>query len=170
MSFVCDAMLGRVSKFLRIFGYDVLYDNEYSDPELLKIASEENRILLTRDIALHQQALKLNISSILLLEKTYIERIIALVQQMDLDLNLDATNSRCATCNAVIIPIEKEKVKGKIPDRTYEVYEEFWVCSNSSCGKIYYEGPHWDNIQKIYNQIKKTIKIQNKSEILENNE
>ena len=158
ISFICDAMLGRTARFLRLFGYDTLYSNTYSDSELLQIASDENRVLLTRDIELHRQAVKSEIDSFLLSENTYIDRITTLVLKNNLLLELEPNNSRCATCNAKITPIPKEKVKGKIPEKTYAAFNQFWTCTNKSCGKIYYQGPHWVNITKAYEEIMKSIK------------
>ena len=157
ISFICDAMLGRTARFLRLFGFDSLYNSKYSDPELLKIASEERRILLTRDIKLHQKALKLKIPCILLIEKSYIDRIASLVMKANISLDLDSAISRCATCNAKIKAISKEQVKGKIPEKTFVVFNEFWVCTNEKCGKIYYEGPHWVNITKAFKEILRKI-------------
>ncbi|MFX1293463.1 MAG: Mut7-C RNAse domain-containing protein [Promethearchaeota archaeon] len=160
MPFVCDAMLGRTARFLRLLGYDTLYDNMYSDLDLLKIAKEENRVLLTRDIALHQQAVKLNIPSCLLLEKTYVDRITSLILKMNLKLELNPSISRCATCNAKITPVKKGKVKGKIPEKTYVAFDKFWICTNKkNCGKIYYQGPHWMSITKTFEQIMKNLKL-----------
>ncbi|HUX99711.1 MAG TPA: Mut7-C RNAse domain-containing protein [Candidatus Deferrimicrobium sp.] len=153
MSFVCDAMLGRTARFLRLFGYDTLYSNTYSDSELLRIASEEKRILLTRDLKLHQHALKQKIPSFLLYEKTYIDRIASLVMQANLKLDLTAADSRCSNCNTIIMPISKQKIKGKVPEKTYLAFNEFWICPNRNCGKIYYQGQHWDNITKAFKQI-----------------
>ncbi len=156
-SFVCDAMLGRSARFLRLFGCDTLYSNTYTDSELLVIASEQNRILLTRDIKLHQQAVKMKIPSLLLQEKDYLDVMATLVLEGLLHLELDPFHSRCASCNAEITPIPKEQVKGKIPDKTYAMFNEYWICTNATCGKIYYEGKHWTNINKAFEQIKKKI-------------
>jgi len=154
---ICDAMLGRTARFLRLFGYDTIYNNDYSDDDLLRIAAEENRVLLTRDVRLHQRAIKLNISSYLVREKSYKEGIIDLVLNANIELNLDAAASRCATCNAEIIRIPKEEVKGRVPDKTYENFDEFWICTNKDCRKIYYFGAHWDNINKTYEEIQKKL-------------
>jgi uncharacterized protein with PIN domain len=150
-------MLGRTARFLRLFGYDTLYSNTYSDSELLRIASEEKRVLLTRDVKLHQQALKLKLPSFLLPEKTYIDRITSLVLQANLKLNLIAADSRCSNCNTVILPIPKEEIKEKVPEKTYLTFDEFWICPNRNCGKIYYQGQQWDNITKAFKQIRKNI-------------
>ena len=50
--FVADVMLGRLAKWLRIAGFDVLYSNRYSDDELVAVSQREGRILLSRDTRL----------------------------------------------------------------------------------------------------------------------
>ncbi|MBA3043717.1 hypothetical protein FP804_01105, partial [archaeon] len=47
MRFVADTMLGRLARWLRLLGFDVLYPETADDKELLKIAGE--RIIFTRD-------------------------------------------------------------------------------------------------------------------------
>jgi len=150
-------MLGRTARFLRLFGYNTLYSSSYSDPELIEIASEEDRVLLTRDVELHHQAVKRNVSSFLVIEKTHIGRITSIILRGHLNLELNPSKSRCATCNAKIIPISKEKVKDKVPLGTFSRFDEYWTCSNESCGKIYYQGPHWIKISEVYEQIREKI-------------
>ena len=59
MKFLVDAMLGKLARFLRIFGYDTVYANdliEYfnSDPvpdnDLKEYAQINNRIVITKDL------------------------------------------------------------------------------------------------------------------------
>ena len=47
--FVLDVHLGKLAGYLRMLGFDAVYDKRASDPELVRISSEQNRILLTRD-------------------------------------------------------------------------------------------------------------------------
>lgn len=49
MEFIVDVMLGRFARWLRLLGFDTFYSNKVSDTALLKIAKEENRLVLTRD-------------------------------------------------------------------------------------------------------------------------
>src|SRR5262249_1943372 len=46
---IADVMVGRLARWLRILGFDVLYSNRFEDNEILRIATAENRIVLTRD-------------------------------------------------------------------------------------------------------------------------
>lgn len=47
--FIADVMLGRLAKWLRIMGYDVLYFNHITDKEIIDVALSDTRCILTRD-------------------------------------------------------------------------------------------------------------------------
>ena len=50
--FVLDTRLGRVATYLRMLGFDVVYQNRCDDEELAHTSAAEHRILLTRDLGL----------------------------------------------------------------------------------------------------------------------
>ena len=50
--FVADAMVGKLARWLRVIGVDVLYDPSLDDHELVALARRERRVLLTRDTPL----------------------------------------------------------------------------------------------------------------------
>ncbi len=50
--FVLDAHLGRLASYLRLLGFDAIFNNDSSGGELVTISLEENRILLARDRSL----------------------------------------------------------------------------------------------------------------------
>ncbi|MCK5422976.1 MAG: hypothetical protein KAJ08_12470, partial [Deltaproteobacteria bacterium] len=43
MRFLADAMLGKLSKLLRIIGFDTLYYRDAEDDKLVELAIKENR-------------------------------------------------------------------------------------------------------------------------------
>lgn len=49
MRLIADAMLGRLARWLRLIGFDVLYFKDIEDSALIKIAREQGRTILTRD-------------------------------------------------------------------------------------------------------------------------
>ncbi len=53
-NFILDVHLGRLAKYLRIFGIDTLYQNYYSNQEIVEIALKEGRIILTRDRGIYR--------------------------------------------------------------------------------------------------------------------
>src|SRR5690348_2967790 len=70
MRFLVDGMLGGLARWLRILGQDVRYEASTEDNELLRIAYEENMVLLTRDEELYQRSLGRKIQSALVLGET----------------------------------------------------------------------------------------------------
>ncbi len=47
--FAVDEMLGTLARWLRVMGYDAVYEKDHNDDEIVDIAKREGRILLTRD-------------------------------------------------------------------------------------------------------------------------
>ena len=55
MKFAADRMLGRLAKWLRIIGQDVIYGRHLTGYGLIRAARAENRLILTRDRRLKQK-------------------------------------------------------------------------------------------------------------------
>ena len=55
--FIADAHLGKLTKYLRMLGFDTLYCNDFGDEEIINISLKDNRIILTRDKVLLNSSL-----------------------------------------------------------------------------------------------------------------
>jgi len=139
-------MVGRLARWLRLIGNDVVYSRDLTDNELIRRAVTEARILLTSDVELYRRAVADGADSFLVKGRTEAERLARIAKRFKIDLDINTTTSRCPTCNAAIRPVEKERVKGMVPASTYEVFNEFWECTNRDCGKVYWQGSHWKKI------------------------
>ena len=65
MKFLCDQMLGTLAKWLRIYGFDTFFaSSQIKDEDLVEIAKNENRTLITRDKELIYSAKRQNIKTI----------------------------------------------------------------------------------------------------------
>ncbi|PNX48234.1 MAG: hypothetical protein BV457_04185 [Thermoplasmata archaeon M9B1D] len=147
MKFLCDRMLGTLAKWLRIFGFDTLFaDSNIEDEKLLKLAKDEERILITCDKNLIIDARRENIKVIKIISTDINDQLRQVLKNTKIDENFFL--SRCLLCNNLVEKISKKNVKKIVPDRVYENNKKFWYCK--ICDKIYWKGSHFENmIQKI---------------------
>ena len=139
-------MLGKLARWLRILGYDVEYSNNLGDKELIETAKAEGRVLLTRDLQLFQQASMHGAESFLVEGTEDSEKLAILANRFDLRLQVDVSVSRCPKCNTTINVLPKERVAGRVPEKTFSRYLEFWECPH--CKKVYWQGAHWKKINQ----------------------
>jgi len=149
MKFLADGMIGRLARWMRLIGCDVEYLNDVPDDELLKRAASENRILLTSDVALYRNAVAKGADAFLVGGKDQAEKLAKVAKRFDLRLKVNTNISRCPTCGSSIKKVAKTAIKEKIPLTTFKAYNEFWMCKNQSCGKVYWQGSHWKKIDEV---------------------
>jgi len=139
--FVADVMLGRLTRWLRIFGYDILYFKKAPDDFLIYVVLESRRVLLTRDRKLASEPI-LN-GKVFLITSTHLKD--QLKEFLENHL-FPSGISRCADCNGILKEVKRTEVEGEVPDYVYITSKRFWRCS--SCGKIFWEGTHQKNMCK----------------------
>jgi uncharacterized protein with PIN domain len=135
--FVADAMLGKLVRWLRVMGIDVLYDPRMTDMQLLRCAEHEGRVLLTRD---HHLAIRRGLARRLLIESTYYhEQVREVVQAFKLAGRI-MVFSRCIRCNTLLQPISRDLVAGKVPAYVFATQMTFKACD--ACDRLYWSGTH----------------------------
>ena len=155
MKFITDGMFGKLTRWLRLLGYDVEYANAIDDKKLMKIAKNEKRILLTRDLELFQQANARGVDTFLVEGRTEVERLACMAKKYDFPLEIDVTVSRCPKCNTKIRTIAKTAVAEKVEKATFTFYDKFWECP--VCSQIYWQGAHWKRMTKTLEEAKKIL-------------
>jgi len=140
--FLLDGMLGTLTRWLRICGYDAEYLRNVPDEEMISRAAEDRRVLLTRDKLLHGKAVREGVESLFVEGDSDAERLAYVSRRFDLEL--EPEGSRCPKCGSVLTRADKGDVGERVPKRTLEAYDEFWVCS--ICGQVYWRGSHWKSI------------------------
>jgi uncharacterized protein with PIN domain len=134
--FICDGMLGKLCKLLRMCGIDTLYTNQ--GMAILIEARKDNRIILTRNT--HLRA-KPNVFFMNTSDST--AQLKNVITHFKLHNNIECF-SRCLDCNCKLTPVSKTSIRDKVPYFTYKNFTEFALCKN--CQKVYWKGSHYKNM------------------------
>ncbi|MCS5422541.1 MULTISPECIES: Mut7-C RNAse domain-containing protein [Psychrilyobacter] len=142
--FILDVHLGRLAKYLRIFGIDTLYQNYYSDKEIVETALKEGRVILTRDRGI----LKRRVVRYGYLIKSNDSK----EQLREIFLNFHLLPEikpflRCISCNGILERVSKGEIMEELEPLTRKYYNEFLRCT--MCKKIYWKGGHMERMEEF---------------------
>lgn len=151
MKFIADSMLGRLARWLRLLGYDTIYFPKIEDRFLLKIAREDERIILTRDTRLVKIR---GLKRFLLLEENdpfkQLKKVITTLQLSPYNepdgLEGVPLLVRCPLCNTPVEVVSKEQAKEHVPEYVYHTAGGFKYCPK--CNKFYWRGTHPERAQR----------------------
>jgi uncharacterized protein with PIN domain len=144
IKFIADVMVGKLARWLRILGYDVLYSNTFDDDEIVMEAESAGRIILTRDTGLYGR--RMRAQCVLIDSDDYKKQVRQVTRQFD----LKAFNflSRCLECNVLLEPIDKEDAFEKVPPFVYLSQDRFASCP--SCNRVYWHGSHAEEMLRQF--------------------
>jgi uncharacterized protein with PIN domain len=135
--FVADRMLGKLAKWLRVLGYDVVYLKEAAQREILENL-QAGRTLLTRNRRAQSWQGK---GRVFLVKdndpKIQLREVVKGLRLVEAD---GAIFSRCLNCNRPLDAVMREEVREEVPDYIYQRQKEFHRCID--CGKVYWHGSH----------------------------
>jgi uncharacterized protein len=143
-SFILDAHLGKLAKYLRMFGFDSLYERDFTDRQIIETAGKQHRIILTRDKDL--------LCSRDVLHGYFVRNISAREQLSEVlekfDLYSEVTPfSRCLICNGLLEKIAKSEIDDRIDSDIIGYFNDFFICKK--CDKIYWEGSHYESMHRF---------------------
>jgi uncharacterized protein with PIN domain len=139
--FLADCMLGKLTRWLRILGYDVAYFRNMEDRKLLAIARLEGRILLTKDKALAASGRE---SAYYVKANSLPEQLLELKQVFGLSFSLPP---RCPFCNETLEEISPEEARKNLPLFVALSFTTFRRCP--SCQRTFWPGTHWQRIHRL---------------------
>lgn len=142
--FVLDVHLGRLARYLRLAGFDAEYRNDFADRELVVRATDERRILLTRDLGLlkhrrvtHGYAVR---------STNPPDQFREVMKRFDL-IERVAPFTRCLRCNGPLDQADPRVVSSRVPRRVRERHTLFRACR--ACGRVYWAGSHHDRLRRV---------------------
>ncbi|MGZ5200375.1 MAG: Mut7-C RNAse domain-containing protein [Telluria sp.] len=144
LRFVADAHLGGLARFLRMAGFDTVYDNNIHDDEIEALAASEDRVVLTRDRELLKRRT--------ITHGCYVHALKPEEQLREVFNRLDLAGSAhpftlCLHCNAPLRTVDKAEVAGRLPPAVREEQDNFNTCD--CCQRLYWKGSHWKRMSGL---------------------
>lgn len=148
--FIADSMLGSLAKWLRILGFDTIYHRDIRDNDLIRIARQQQRIIITRDTALSRIK---NVDGIILINSNDLkEQLKEFLKWIKGHGITPCPFTLCPLCNGEVLPVDKATIRNDVPEYVFLNRNTFYRCSN--CGKVYWEGSHRKWMEQFVKQLK----------------
>lgn len=145
MSFICDVMLGRLARYLRILGFDTVYIRH---PDALADfrKHDNDRLFLTRRRGKIDYPRTLRIKS-----EVPAEQLKEIKELIKPHIVQDAVLNRCIECNRQLVDVDKGDIEALVPEFVFHTYARFKICP--SCKRVYWEGTHTVSISSMIREI-----------------
>jgi len=142
-TFICDAMLGGLARWLRAAGYDAQFEYGIDDRALVERAQASGRVLLSSDGPMFER----NVIKNGQVRALYIPQQLGKLEQLRFvlrELKLPLLRTRCMACGGELAEEPKHAVMGEVPPLAFRYCEKFWRCQQ--CKKLFWNGTHWQKI------------------------
>jgi uncharacterized protein with PIN domain len=140
--FLADAHLGGLARFLRMLGFDTMHRNAFEDAEIRRLASDEDRIVLTRD----RELLKCRE----IRRGCYVRTLKPEAQLQEVAARyglgpLARPFTRCLHCNLPLQAIDKAALAHRVPENVLSAHQTFSHCRG--CDRVYWPGSHHERMR-----------------------
>ncbi|MDF1591355.1 MAG: Mut7-C RNAse domain-containing protein [Desulfobacterales bacterium] len=136
LCFAAEKTLGRLAKWLRILGFDTLFEPDL--PAGYFSGLEPERLLLTRRKTCRQS--RTDNACVVIRTDHYWDQLGEVIQAVGMTAESIKPFSRCICCNSAIISVDKAHLHGKVPDYIWETHDVFKFCRR--CQRVYWPGSH----------------------------
>lgn len=150
-SFVADVHLGTLARFLRLLGFDTVYDPDLDDAELARVSSDESRILLTRDVGLLKRSSVTHGYCVRADDPR--DQVVEVARRFHLEGRLQPF-TRCMVCNGRLERVSTSEVADRVPSGTKQFADRYQRCAG--CEKVYWRGSHHDELNRIIEAVRRS--------------
>jgi len=153
---VADVHMGKTARLLRLMGVDTRYDNANDEIEIIRMAEEEQRGVLSRDLGLLKHG-RLGFGYWPRSEDPLEQTVETLVYfELENDAGLEPLD-RCMECNGLLEPAAPEEVVHQVPEGVKAWSKEYRRCT--ACGKIYWKGSHYKKLVRTVTEIRERVAL-----------
>ena len=142
-----------------MLGHEVDYDPGLNDSLLLDLATRKEAVLLTGDEELHNRAEARHVRGMLITGASEEEKLADVAREYGIPLVVDMSLTKCPKCGISLSYAERAEVAHSVPATSLTLYPGFWKCTNVNCGKVYWRGSHWKNIDLMLANARKLLEV-----------
>ena len=149
-SFAAERTLGRLAKWLRLLGYDTVFELDIGASRFLDELSPEY-ILLTRTEKVRDTC---SSHRLIFIESNDLKgQLQQIIRELGIVLGDIKPFTRCLECNAALKQVAKTEISVQVPDHIWETNAVFQKCPN--CKRVYWPGSHTQRsmrrIEELFN-------------------
>ena len=148
VTFAVENTLGKLAKWLRILGFDTIFDRGICGREFFRSASPD-RVLLTRTRKVKKRYRSERLLMIQANEPR--QQLLEVIRSLDIRPEDVRPFTRCVACNQLIVSVEKSRVRDSVPDFVYENHDRFRQCPR--CHKVFWSGSHASRVTQRIGQL-----------------
>ncbi len=137
-------MLGKLAKWLRRLGCDVIYKSITNIADLERYLKQGYIFLTRRRDWLNNKKLPKNMVYFIQANETQ-NQMREIVKHFKLKLDEKQMFSRCGHCNTILIEKTKEEAIPYVPEYIGKIHHRFKFCP--VCGKFYWPGTHRERME-----------------------
>jgi uncharacterized protein with PIN domain len=142
--FIADVHLGTLARNLRLLGFDTVWRRDLKDETIIDIASDERRIILTRDKGILKTGRVTHGYWLRATEPA--KQLDEVMRALDLGGSI-RPYTRCMECNGELEPVARADAARSVPLQVFLVYREFKRCKR--CARVYWRGSHLRRLDEI---------------------
>jgi uncharacterized protein with PIN domain len=128
--FAADRNLGKLAKWLRILGYDTLYDRNDADRDRKR-----------------ELAHRVHLGPLVVVKADHVEgQLSEVITALDLEPDPSRRMARCLNCNAPLEEVPKASLEGLVPIYVFGTCTQFRRCP--LCKRIFWPGTHSRHVEE----------------------
>lgn len=145
LRFMLDHMVIKLGKYLRILGYDAVWDKQVRTHALIARANAEGRVFLTRNTGLAERY-GVPDRACYLRDTDPVKQLQAVIAEFKLD-SQTGLFSRCIRCNVPLTPVsDTADIRQRVHPNVFLRHQRFFTCPN--CRTVFWHGSHVLNTRR----------------------
>lgn len=152
LKFFADVMMHRLVRWLRMLGFDTVWEDAIKDADLVRRAIVEERQILTLDRRLPHEWRAGNV--LLLNSDEPLRQLKEVISRFDIQ-RPERFFTRCLICNTPLRPATSEQADGQVPESVRRLQNDFRCCPH--CRKVYWAGSHTERmlaaVENVFSEV-----------------